>query len=457
MNYFRSFFLVFMILGISKLAVAQEKYAVLITGDYAGDAYSVPISDQWNDGQGKGLRGFDEFWNDTFLMWEMLTKPIDEGGKGYSEENVYVLFAGGQDYYKSQPGVDGRYRPDDGSTVVTDYSASMGNLSLVFNGLASGTGGLPQLNQDDFLFVWTFDHGGGSGGNSTLCLIDGNITDDAFAALVNPIQANKKVFWMQQCRSGGFVDELEGNTTFFHSACQANQNAYRANDTPDIENEIRNNVTYHHGEYNFHMYSVTNGESPEEGTTSYNGIPYSSADLNSDNCISVSESWLWESARENSPETPLYSDLGSIGSTTSLRFPTLMFEDITSSENHRGIIGVTKDVRVMPGQTLTLYDKAIVHFINDAKITVEAGASLVIGDNVEFIMDDPHGTSDPSHSALLVRGNISFGSDIKFSSKNGHDWKGLDFDAMTTSYTLQGIEFDHCGIYGSARLTVSNS
>ncbi len=384
----------------------------------------------------------------------MLTEPISEGGKGFLEENVYVLYAGGIDYCRLFT-IHDRYDPGSSKTV-TDYSAYRNKLELVFNGMATGNNGFPQLSQDDFLFVWSHGHGIGSNGNSSLMLHELPISDDDFAALVDPIQAGKKVFWMQQCRSGGFVDELEANNSFFHSACLPDDTAWRADDYPGVENEVRNGVTYHHGEFNFHMYSSTNGETPLEGVTTYNNEPLSNADLNNDNCISVYEAYAWEVSHETTIETPVMSDLGSIGSTTSLRFPTLMFEDITITDSHRGIIGVTKDVRIMPGQTLTLYDKAKVHFINDAKITVEAGASLVIGDNVEFILDDPHGTSDPSHSAIIIRGNVSFGNNVKFSSKNGHDWKGLDFDAMTTSYSLQGIEFDHCGIYGSARLTVSN-
>lgn len=73
-----------MIYGISLLANAQEKYAVLITGDYAATSY-VPLSDQWNGGQGKSTYGFDEFWNDTFLMWDFefaaLTNQINTNKK----------------------------------------------------------------------------------------------------------------------------------------------------------------------------------------------------------------------------------------------------------------------------------------------------------------------------------------------------------------------------------------
>ncbi len=90
MSKLKVLFLFLMVYGISQLANAQEKYAVLITGDYA--ATGIPTNEQWNQGQDRGGNGFDEFWNDTFLMWEMLQE------KGYSPENIYVLFADGNDY-----------------------------------------------------------------------------------------------------------------------------------------------------------------------------------------------------------------------------------------------------------------------------------------------------------------------------------------------------------------------
>lgn len=372
---------------------SQEKYAVLITGDYAATSYSVPLSDQWNNGQGKDTYGFDEFWNDTFLMWEMLQE------KGYSQDNIIVLFADGNDF--TFPLQADEYKPDQGVTV-TDYSASIANVNLVFNGLANGSGGFQQVNQDDFLFVWTFDHGGGSGGNSTLYLIDGLITDDDFAALTNPIAANKKVYWMQQCRSGGFADELEGTSTFFHSACQPNENAYRANNTPDLENEVINGVTYHHGEFNFHTYSPTNQESPAY-ETEYNGEPYADADLNADNYISMYESWIWESNHENSPETPLLSDQGNIGSHTSFEYPTLLHSDITSNELFRGIIGVSKDVHITAGNQVTLANNADLTLLNDAHLIVDAGATLIIQDNVKLDGD--------LSNQIVVNGEIQVQSD----------------------------------------------
>lgn len=429
------------VLSITHLANAQEKYAVLITGDYAATSYGVPLSDQWNGGQGKSTYGFDEFWNDTFLMWEMLQE------KGYSQDNIIVLFADGNDFTFS--GQAPQYKPNPGVTV-TDYSASIANVNLVFNGLANGTAGFQQVTQDDFLFVWTFDHGGGSGGNSTLYLIDGLITDDDFAALTNPIAANKKVYWMQQCRSGGFADELEGTTTFFHSACQPNQNAYRANNTPDLENEVINNVTYNHGEFNFHIYSPTNGSSPA-GYTSYNGEPYSNADLNSDNYISMHESWVWESTHENSSETPLLSDLGSIGEFTSLDYPTLLHLNITDNESHRGLIGVSKDVHIVSGKQLQLISNADVHLLNDADLIVDAGATLIIEDNVTI--------SGNASNKIIVNGSIQIGQNVTF-DKHGSTgyFYGLVLNNSNMQTTIDDVTFNETQFrnYG-AELNITDS
>jgi hypothetical protein len=448
MNSLRIFLTVLLALSINYLAHTQEKYAVLITGDYAAESYAVPIADQWNDGQGKGDYGFDEFWNDTFLMWEMLTKPMDEGGKGYTTENVFVLFANGQDF---QPDwIDDRYKPEP-LVTVTDFSASIANVNAVFNGLANGSGGFPQVTADDFLFVWTFDHGGGSGGNSTLHLIDGSITDDDFAALVNPIPANKKVYWMQQCRSGGFADELEGTSTFFHAACQPNQNAYRADNAPDIENEVISGVTYHHGEFNFHVYSPTNGVSPA-GFDSYDGESYSNADLNNDNYISVYEAWVWESTHESSPETPLLSDLGSIGSYTSIDYPTLLYENIGGYGmvvSHRGIIGISKDIHVTSGNQLRFVNNAHVYLLNEARIIVDQGASLALEDNVTLI-----GTN--ANNRLVVNGGLLVGDNLTFTSQ-GSDWE-LTLNNPGLETVFENTTFENCQLinYG-ASLTIKNS
>jgi hypothetical protein len=124
--------------------ISQEKYAVLITGEYAAKPEGFDSTGHNDEEKGP----MDEFWNDTFLMWELLQT------KGFSPENIFVLYADGIDYSIINQSYSDRYRPDDGITV-TDYDATIESVELVFNGLTHGTLGFPKVTQDDFLFVFT--------------------------------------------------------------------------------------------------------------------------------------------------------------------------------------------------------------------------------------------------------------------------------------------------------------
>jgi hypothetical protein len=119
---------------------SQEKYAVIITGDSPGDGYqgqfAIPNSD------------YDEFWNDTYLMWEMLVTKF-----GFSDDNVFVLYANGADYY--HPGLASRYTVANSGTLldhITDNSATHSDVVTVLTGLRYGFGNFPQVTNDDFLF-----------------------------------------------------------------------------------------------------------------------------------------------------------------------------------------------------------------------------------------------------------------------------------------------------------------
>ncbi|HDO28005.1 MAG TPA: T9SS type A sorting domain-containing protein, partial [Bacteroidetes bacterium] len=448
-----------MVYGISQLANAQEKYAVLITGDYA--ATNVPIEDQWNQGQGKSINGFEEFWYDTYLMWEMLVFE-----KGYSDENIFVLFASGTDFTK--PNMWSRYTAaEHGLDHITDFSATITNVENVFTGLTTGSGGFPQVTEDDFLFVWTFDHGGpgpGQTGPVYLCLLDGNMWDYEFAALTDPIAAHKKVFWMQQCRSGGFYDDLEAINTVFHSACQPEEYARPADNVDLSGNQVEEwdfyysgGDYYRHGEFNFHVYSATIGESPAF-VDNYNGQPYTEADENNDNYISVLESYNWEDAHESIDvggmypgEDPLLSDLGNIGANTSLEYPTLLHTDITVNETYRGLIGISKDVHITSGKQLQLISNSEVYLLNNADLIVDAGATLIIEDNVTI--------SGNATNKIIVNGDIQIGQNVTF-NKHGSTgyFYGLVLNNSNMQTIIDNVTFNETqlGNYGS-ELDITNS
>jgi hypothetical protein len=244
-------------------AMAPQNYAVLICGDCAES-------------------GYDEFWNDTVWMYKMLR------AKGYPKERIFVLYAYGADYATSNPNYQ---MPGE---TVTDFAATPANVDMVFNGLANGDAahGIPQMKSNDTLFIWTFDHGGGGPDNSYLCLWGGSMTDTHFADKANAIPCEKRAIFMQQCRSGGFIDNLSNAKTYISTACRGGENAHEA----DAEKESYGGRWYHHGEYNYYIISALGGKTCT-GTVC-------NADTTGDGKCCSTEAHNWNVIHENQSETP---------------------------------------------------------------------------------------------------------------------------------------------------------
>ena len=81
------FFLLVVLFVMTCSALAQKKYAVLIIGDLSARDTEIPSSDLWSGGTNES----DAFWNDTYLMWEMLQS------KGFHPDSIFVLFGDGND------------------------------------------------------------------------------------------------------------------------------------------------------------------------------------------------------------------------------------------------------------------------------------------------------------------------------------------------------------------------
>lgn len=157
------------------------------------------------------------------------------------------------------------------------------------------------MTENDFLFVWTFDHGGIIGSHSTLCLWGIDIRDDEFASAVDVIPYLYRVFCMQQCHSGGFIDDLSNDKTVIITACRGDEGAQPANNTPTQEDEIVNGVTYNHGEFNYHLISALLKQA-------VNGGAPVNADTTGDNLVSMLELFNYVENHDNRPEHPQYDD-----------------------------------------------------------------------------------------------------------------------------------------------------
>nr|NQU93060.1 caspase family protein [Bacteroidota bacterium] len=203
---------------------AQEKYALIIAGNMNPGA-AIPDTEQWNGGQGGSLEyGFDEFWNDSYLNWEMLVFDKD-----YSDANVNVLFGEGVDFtFELQ---DIRYKAGyHQMDHVTDANSNRQTIINKFAELAN------TITAADFLFVWIMSHGGTDANGSYFYSYDNQkVYDSELATWLGGIAAHKKTVFLSLPNSGGFIPELEGAGNIVITAGGATEGASRAD---DVKHEI---------------------------------------------------------------------------------------------------------------------------------------------------------------------------------------------------------------------------
>jgi hypothetical protein len=198
-----------------------------------------------------GRNDFPEFWGDLVILYDILRDDY-----GYTDENIYVLYA-------------------DGSGDITDYPATKTNINSVFNELGA------KMNNNDFLFIWTFDHGDRDYpehelySHSYLCVWPQpeKIKDTEFAGF-EPDESDytylglienyaRRVFFMQQCFSGGFIEYLSNSKTIIATACMEIELAWRCDGLDIHGNPNNENVPNYHGEFNYYFMSALHGETPQ--------------------------------------------------------------------------------------------------------------------------------------------------------------------------------------------------
>jgi hypothetical protein len=283
-----------------QVAFAQQHYAVLINGNTPNLQSVIP----------------DEFWNDTILMWKLLQE------NGIDTNHIFTLFGSGRDMWPD----DLRYQPPPGGRV-TKYPATMANVQNIFSWLRYGnpSENIPQMTSNDVLIIWTFGHGDWDGvSNAALKVQDGFVWDSDFATYVNPVACQKRVILMQQCHSGGFIDNLQSSKTVMLAVCRLEEVSDKADgyfpDGGDTwENEMGyGGVYYDHGEFDYHVINAIRSKTIV-------GHPiFPDADNNGG--ISVLETKTWEFDHDSyyyywDFYHPMWSDQGSIGQISFINRP----------------------------------------------------------------------------------------------------------------------------------------
>jgi PKD repeat protein len=247
----------------------SRSYAVLISGG----------ADPYNN--------WERYYGDISFMFKTLVNDY-----GYAKDHIHVLMSDGTDpapdqhtytntYINSNPDLDG-----DGHDDV-EYAATKANITAVFSRLGTA------LGAGDRLFIFTTDHGGPEhtpqqGTRVILNLWDwGTISDAEFATEVNRVSSIVPVLiTMEQCYSGGFVDDLVPGLPGQERVIATAANAYESSYSDTFSTLWISGVAGH-------------GKS---------GGPVD-ADANGDGRVSMREAFEFAKAHDNEPEHPQYGEV----------------------------------------------------------------------------------------------------------------------------------------------------
>ena len=265
----------------------------------------------------------NELWNDCFLWYELMyNRPSIDS----NTDRIHMLWGRGHDFRRTG---DVRYAPAWlGLDSITDDSASASTVNSCFSALAADS-----LESDDTMFVYTWGHGGKDAympwkakhfsimvrpvhydpGNG---YVGTHLWDTTFARMCDQVRRCERVFVMQQCRAGGFIDDLNDDKTTMVLATIATEKAYSCDDSsrngsPLPEHETTavqgDSVVWRHSEFNFHIMNALRGSA----IWPYNNPPAVDADTNDDGNVSWYEAFRYNQMHNSSRKTlevPVYCD-----------------------------------------------------------------------------------------------------------------------------------------------------
>ena len=262
---------------LSSAVTTGTRRALLISGG----------ADRWNN--------HIRYWGDIAFVYRSLVSRY-----GWNKSDIVVCMSDGND-----PAVD----RSDGSSSPTDLDGD-GNPDYSLDSTKSTVESQLQAlvdnsGPDDLVFIFTTDHGGQESGTDTHLYLwnSDTLRDDELADILDDVTAGAVVVVMEQCFSGGFVDDLEGipNLTIT-TACRHDESSYAGETYPYFD------------EFAYEWISAVNGATDDI----YHAPVPVDADTNANGLVAVSEAFAWAVAHDDAEEEPQMSDLSLLADTTSL-------------------------------------------------------------------------------------------------------------------------------------------
>ena len=232
--------------------------------------YAVLMSGGWDAGA-----NHSRYWNDLAFIYKALKEKYN-----YTDSEIIVLFANGT--HSPDEDLDG-----DGTDDI-DYAASKSNLTTVMQNVGAF------ISENGKFFFYSTNHGGyESGHDAYLYLWGETIRDDEFATLSKKIKSKHAIYVMEQCYSGGMMDDIltaqkypcNNPRVCVMTAAKHDEVSYSA----DTEGS--------YDEYVYHWTSAVYGRTPA-GTIV-------NADSNGDGQVSMKEAHEYAKANDSRSEHPL--------------------------------------------------------------------------------------------------------------------------------------------------------
>lgn len=336
-----------------KFDFPKRKPISLKSGGTPNNCYAVIIS-----GGADTYNNWERYWNDCSAIYLALVNVY-----GYLDDHIYVLISDGTNSGNDRHLNDGSYDSSpldldgDGDSDI-QFSATRANITSVFNTLS----GL--LTAEDFLFIFTTDHGGWESGDDVYLNLWGEIiTDDQFAIEVDKVNAGEISTVMGQCHSGGFISDLSQAGRVIATACKADEVSYAM--PPD----------YTYDEFVYHWTAAVASEDAY-------GNPVD-ADTNNDGSVSMQEAFTYAEAHDTRPETPQYnSNPGSLGEILTLLgselCPTEFVHDETITSD-RTISGCNVDI-----DNVTIENNANVIIDAENEVLIHTDFLVSLGSTLEI-------------------------------------------------------------------------
>ena len=260
-----------------------------------GNRYALLIS-----GGASPSNNHIRYWGDIAFIFCALKHYY-----GYSDSEIVVCMSDGDNPAADRSNGTSSPLDLDGDDVDdyeldATYSTVTGQLQYLVDNVGAG----------DTVFIFTTDHGGTNGGyNTYLNLWNwGELPDSTFASYIDDFPASTvKLFSMEQCYSGGFIDDLEDlDNVVIATAVPYNKLSY-AGDTFPYFDQFAYEWTaavnfYDHGEYPI----------PDIPTSFYRTGSID-ADTDDDGFCQMDEAFTWSDDHQYYLDDPQYEDTSGIG------------------------------------------------------------------------------------------------------------------------------------------------